>query len=237
MSLAVGRAPVLHVAGMLLFTALALWGVAVLLRDPRRRPLLVLILGAPAVMILHMGISHVRPYDWYLVPYLPGLLILIAAAIQSIAGSRRRPWALSAMAAALIVYAMVTQQPRQLLREHPIEPSRESVALYRPVTNPRNPAMDEVIGAGLAMYTEGYDPALYRVKDVAAMRELMAEEDRSGRPLWFNCGFMRFLRTQESTAPMCKLLEDEALFEHAATFWGMLPFTTRDVYRYKGAAD
>jgi hypothetical protein len=69
------------------------------------------------------------------------------------------------------------------------------------------------------------------------MRELMAEADRSGRPLWFNCGFMRFLRTQESTAPMCKLLEDEALFEHAATFWGMLPFTTRDVYRYKGAAD
>lgn len=252
MSQSVSQSPVLHVAGILLFVALVSWGLICTARSARLRPLLMLILGAPTIMIAHMAATHVRPYDWYLVPYLPGLMFLIAAAFHSrstspavsavgvppavsqSSASPRLPW----LAIGLVVFtlfAFITQTQRHFLRHGALEQSRESVAFYRPVINPRHPDIDKVLSAGLAMYTEGYDPVLFRVKDVDSMRSLMAEADRSGRPLWFNCGFMRFLRIQENTAPMCKLLEDDSLFERAHTFWGMLPYTTRDVYRYRGA--
>jgi hypothetical protein len=221
-------------AGVLLFVAVALWGAVTLAWNAKLRPLLVLIIGAPALMIAHMALSHVRPYDWYLVPYLPGLMFLMAAAFHSFAKTPRRCWALGAMILTLALFICVTWRERRLLREHPLESSRESVAFYRPVINPRHRDIDQVLSAGLAMYSEGYDPVLYRIKDEASMRELMAEADRSGKPLWFNCGYMRYMRVQENTAPMCKVLEDDTLFEHAKTFWGLLPFTTRDVYRYRG---
>jgi hypothetical protein len=228
------RAPLVYGAGILLFVAAALWGAVTMARDTRLRPLLLLIVGAPAVMIAHMAVSHVRPYDWYLVPYLPGLTFLMAAAFHPFARARGRCWALGAMILVLALFVCMTWRQRRYLREYPLESSRESVAFYRPVTNPRDRDIDQVLSAGLAMYSEGYDPVLYRIKDEASMRELMTEADRSGKPLWFNCGYMRYMRVQENTAPMCKLLDDDALFEHAKTFWGLLPFTTRDVYRYRG---
>jgi hypothetical protein len=143
--------------------------------------------------------------------------------------------ALSGLATVVILYGVVTAQPRLLLRNHPIEPSRESVALYRKVTNPRHPDIDKgVMSGALSMYTEGYDPALYRCAKVEELRALMAEADRTGRTLYINVGFLRFLRIAPETRPTCQLLEDATVFDHVATLPGLLPYTTRDVFRYRG---
>jgi hypothetical protein len=115
-----------------------------------------------------------------------------------------------------------------------LEPGRESVALYRTeVANPRNPDIDKkLISGALSMYTEGYDPALRRFKDSAGLKELTALADSTGRELYINVGFLRFVRT----GPMkevCDVIEDPAKFDHVATLYGLLPYTTRDVFRYR----
>ena len=48
-----------------------------------------------------------------------------------------------------------------------------------------------------------------------------------------NVGFMSFVRSNEAYAPTCNLLEDASKFEHIKSFPGLLPYTTRDVYRYR----
>jgi hypothetical protein len=95
------------------------------------------------------------------------------------------------------------------------------------------------MSGAIAMYSEGYDPALHRVDDVPALQALMAEADRTNRKLYMNVGYFKFLRDPvhaPNTAPMCKIMEDPAQFEHVATLPGLLPYTTRDVFRYKGKA-
>ena len=133
----------------------------------------------------------------------------------------------------VLLYAFVTWDPRQLLRQHPIEPSRESVALYRKIMTPRNPDIEkEVMSGGFAMYTEGYDPALHRFRTVEELRALMAEADRTQRKFYVNVGYMRFIRSAQPD--VSAVLDDPAVFEHAGHFHGLLPYTSRDVFRYRG---
>jgi hypothetical protein len=89
-----------------------------------------------------------------------------------------------------------------------------------------------VISGGFVFYTEGYDPALRRFKDAAGLRDLMAEAGRSHRQLFINTGMIEFARAY-GFAEVCAMLDDPAQFEHVATLMGLLPSTTREVYRWK----
>lgn len=234
MTLSMQHLRVLHIAGMLMFAGFLLYGLFKLAGDRDRRALLVLIIGGPLLMIAHAFVSQLRPYDWYLVPFLPGLLMLTGAAFQGLAQWNHRV-SVIIMGAGLLLFVFITRVPRHHLRAYPLEASRESVATYRKITNLRNPDFDkEVISCGLAMYTEGYDPGLYRVKDVTELQALMDLADRTGKKLYANVGFMSFVRSNEAYTPACDMLEDDSRFEHVKSFPGLMPYTTREVYRYRG---
>ncbi|MEY4484798.1 MAG: hypothetical protein RL693_2250 [Verrucomicrobiota bacterium] len=234
MTLTMERLPLLHVAGMILFLVLLMYGIFKLAGNRQHRALLILILGGPFLMILHAYIGKHRPYDWYLFPFLPGLTILMAGAFQGLAQWHKKA-SFIILTTALILFMVITHVPRHHLRAYPLEASRESVAAYRKITNLRNPDFDkEVISGGLLMYTEGYDPALYRIKDVTELQALMDQADRTGKKLYMNVGFMSFVRSSDEYGPTCRILEDDSKFEHLKSFPGLLPYTTREVYRYRG---
>lgn len=226
--------PWLHVAGIALMAGLFVAGAALLLKNRLQRPVVVFILGAPALMIVHMAITANRPYDWYFCPYVPGLCALIAVASAPLTNLRSRAVGVAALILTVSLFGYVTRVPRSLLRAYPLEPGRESVALYRTeVVNPRHPDIDKkLISGALSMYTEGYDPALCRFKDTAGLNELTALAERSGKELYVNVGFLRFVRTGVMK-DVCQVLEDPARFDHVATLYGLLPYTTRDVFRYR----
>ncbi|MFZ4763413.1 MAG: hypothetical protein ACOYMN_00565 [Roseimicrobium sp.] len=230
--------PWLYVAAMASFAALVLTGIFALARTRAQRALLVFCIGAPALMLLHMGLSGNRPYDWYFTNFLPGLFLLAAAgASLFLKACKAQALPVAALLMALALYAFVTERPRSLLRQHPIEPARESVALYRKMVNPRHPDIEkEVMSAGFSMYTEGYDPALRRFRTVEELRQLMAEADATGRRFYVNMGFMKFLRTLDSEKPIISLLDDPSVYEHVGHLHGLLHTTSRDVFRYRGQA-
>ncbi|TLD71254.1 hypothetical protein FEM03_06885 [Phragmitibacter flavus] len=235
MDLSMRWLPGLHWAGIGLFVGLLVAGLGLLVVDRKRWALLGFLVGGPLVMLTHMAVSHSRPYDWYFSPYVPGLLMVLAVGMTWLA---RRRFGVVALVVTVGLFALVTREPRRLFRDHPVEASRESVASYREVTNPRHPDIEkEVISGAYGMYTEGYDPAMRRFDDMQGLRDLMAEADRSSRRLYVNAGNIAFLRGSEATRDVTLMLEDAALFEPAGTFYGLLPFTTRSVFRYRGGAE
>lgn len=235
--------PVLQLVGIALILALLTLGVVALLRQRFRRALVLFALGAPVVMLLHMYLGQNRPYDWYFSPFVPGLFLLAAAGADSLVGydssrsTMPRALAQAGLAMTVLLFAFITRQPRSLLRDHAIEPTREAVAAYRTNINPLNPAIDEgVMSGAFRMYTEGYDPAEYRFDTVEELQKLMAEADRSARAFYINVGFFRYLQSQPSTKPICDMLTDPAIFELQSVHYGLLHPTTRHVFRYKGKA-
>lgn len=233
LSAAFGNHPVLFAAGMgaLLLTLLA--GLWALVTDRDRRLLLIFIVAPPALMLVHMMAGHNKPYPWYLLPYLPGLFMLVSAAASGLARWRvkHRGGLLLAMAT---LFALITAVPRDRMRHHPIEPSRESVASYRKIMSPRHPDFDkEVMGGALAMFTEAYDPAMYRADTLEEFRVILEEADRSGRQLYMNLGDLAFHKSNADLAPIIAILEDPTRFDHVGHFSGLMPFTSRDVYRYR----
>jgi len=229
------KLPWLHVAGVMLLGALLVLGLASLWNKRSQRPLLWFSLGAPAFMLLHMQLSNNRPYDWYFCPFVPGLFLVAAAGASSFrARFAGKAVPVAALTLAIALYAFVTRDPRSLLRAHPIEASRDSVALYRSVTNPRSPDFDrDVISGGFIFYTEGYDPAEWRFKDAAGLRALMAQAGRSRKQFFVNAGGIEYAR-RFGFADVCAILDDPAQFEHVKTLPGLMHTTTREVYRWRG---
>lgn len=236
MQISMQTLPWLHWVGIAFFILLAVTGILTLLKNRLQRPLVIFTLGAPALMLLHMAVSHNRPYDWYFTSFLPGLFLMAAAAAEAtLRVVPKRAVAVAGLVAVVGLYAFVTWQPRQLLRNHSLEQSRESVPYYRTkVTNPRHPDIEkDVISAGFTMYTEGYDPALLRFNSVEELRKLMEKADASGRRLAVNVAYLKFARLS-AAKDICVVLESSGQFEHVTTLYGLLPYTTRDVFLYKG---
>jgi hypothetical protein len=224
-----------------------LLGVVSLAMRPRARWLLVAILGAPALMITHMMLTGVRPYDWYFVPFLPGVFILLAAAPDAFSKLVLKTNGISKMRHSFILIWIITAfslcelaslvQARQLvlLIQNPVEPCRESVALTREITNPRHPDYDkDVITGGFSFYTEGYDPGMVRFQTAEELRSLMTRADAEKKKLFINFGFPAF--TREHNVDIFKLLDDPALFRRKAQLHGLFFTATREVYEYQARA-
>lgn len=233
-SLAQGDLPApLAAAWIALGGAAALLGSWNLARDPARRPLLVFLLGGPLLLLAHIALGGTRPYQWYLIPMLPNLFLLWAAAWGG-AGQKnaRRPVAAALVLAALAGVHVLALPTARLLTRFPIEACRESVALTRAVTNPRHPDYGrEAITAGPGMTTEAYDPAVIRFASADELRALIERARRENKPLFLNFGFRAFLR---GTSPeIFALIDDPALFEPVQTLPGQFLTTTREVWRLR----
>ena len=215
-------------------------GTLTLWRHPQKRWLLVVIFGAPLLMIAHQWHSHIRPYHWYLLPYFPGVCLLLAAAMsrhlfclvdeKAAAG---RMWRAGLACLVCILFFGLTARERDLLCTHPIEPCRESAALTRTITNPRHPDYDkDVITVAFAFTSEAYDPGQIKIENGRELRALMERADKEGKRLFVNFGHKAWAVMY--FADIVAIVDDPALFEHTATLPGLFLASTREVYRYKG---
>ncbi len=237
-SLLTGPLPVpLAAAWITLGAAVALLGVWNLARDPARRPLLVYLLGGPLLLLAHLIVGGTRPYQWYLIPMLPNLFLLWAAAWNSpAASSQRRPWLAAPVLAALAGVHLLALPTARFLTRFPIEACRDSVALTRSITNPCHPGYGrEALTASPGMSTEAYDPAVIRFSTAAELQALIHQARAAEKPLFLNFGFRRLL--QDAHPEIFTLIDNPALFESVQTFHGQFLSTTREVWRLRPAQD
>lgn len=223
------------IAGLTVRVGLVVSGGWILWRHPGHRWLLLPVLAGLALMILHSALDGVRPYHWYLIPYLPGFVILWAATFARMMSSSETAPSLSSIAVpAVLAICGVTagSQERANLRARPIEPCRESAALTRTITNPRHLDYDkDVITGAFSFYTEAYDPGQIRFENADGLKSLMRQADSEGKKLFVNFGFKAWAQLHFSDVVM--ILDGSGYFEHVATLHGQFHASTREVYRYK----
>lgn len=219
---------------MLLACALLIIGSWQLWRDPARRPLVIFLVGGPVLMLTQLFIGNTRPYHWYLMPFLPNLLLLLAAAWPS---PESRPTITTRVVPILLILTflgihLLGFETSRALTRHPIEPCRESVALTRSVTNPAHPNYGkEAITASPGMTTEAYDPAVIRFENADQLRALIAQSKSERRPLFLNFGFRRLLSSAQPE--IFALIDDPNLFEPIAVLHGQFIASTREVFRLR----
>jgi hypothetical protein len=216
-------------AGMLLSWAYGAWCMS---RERSQRWLLVVILGAPALMLLHLGLTGVRPYHWYLLIFLPGWVMLMLPVAQSWLKRQTKDWRKYGLFALLLALFFLSSKERSLLRHHPIEPNRESVFLTQQVTNPRHPDYGkESITAGFTMFTEAYDPTMVRFQTATELQELMKKARDSQRDLYINFGSRAFC---EANYPeLFHFFNDAAVFEVVKVLPGQFAAGTREVLKWR----
>ena len=225
--------PVISAAWIALGLALALLATLHILRDPQRRPLLAFLIGGPALLLAHLIIGHTKPYQWYLIPMLPCLFLLWAAAWN--AGDGPRPAHRLLQSALLLCLAgvhVLGLPTARLLTRFPLEACRESVALTRTITNPRHPGYgSDAITASPGMTTEAYDPAVVRFDTPDELRALIDRARSENKPLYLNFGFRQFLKSAQPE--IFRLIDDPALFETVQILPGQFFTATREVRRLR----
>ena len=229
-----GLPVVLDVIVLALSWSLIALGTKHLWSHRTQRGLILFLVGAPALMILHTIAGHTRPYHWYLIPFIPVLLALWAAGLTWVLARWAKAGLLVGIVFVFGTHALAWQQSR-LLVQHPIEANRESVALTRQVTNPRNPDYGKEALTGHCIMTPGcYDPAGIRFETVADLRALMARADREHKPLFVNFGFRELYA--ETKPDILALLDDRTLFDPVASLPGLFLSTSREVVRYRSTS-
>ncbi len=212
---------------------LAVLGAWQLAHDPGRRPLLAFLLGGPLLLLAHIVLGGTRPYHWYLIPTLPCLFLLWAAAWNRFGACRANQRALGIAALLILAGVHVLGLPTaRLLTRFPIEACRESVALTRTITNPRHPGYgSDTLTASPGMTTEAYDPAVIRFDTAEELRVLIDRARAEKKPLYLNFGFRPFL--QSAQPEIFTLIDNPALFEPVQTLPGQFFTATREVHRLR----
>lgn len=236
------RQPLATGAAWLVLGALALTGLWALVgRMFRGRGWLLVawIAGAPALMWLHMWLGDMKPYHWYLVLFLPGLVFTTAAGLDLV-WRLRMPDVLKRSATVLMLLSMfwLGNDRNRQLRHFPYEAGRDSVAVARMVTNPLHPDYNKhEMTVAFVMYTQLYDPGAVHIltsderEQVVELERLMDESDRTGATLSAHYGSPGLARL---VAPgMMRILENPEWFELVGVFPGHKDFTSREVRRYR----
>jgi hypothetical protein len=178
-------------------------------------------------------------YPWYFVFTLPGLVALVAFGLESLARTgRHRPLsqALAALAAIAVVtgYAALSEPVRADLRARPIEPARESVLIMRPSLDPFDPANERIVTLTLSSAQSYYDPHAIPVRELAALRRVLARADAEGKTVYLVYGREGLARRRNPE--IFELLQQEELFEHVASLAGTSPRGVQHIFRYRGGA-
>ena len=213
----------------------ALLGSWQLWQAPDRRPLLIFLFVGPALLIAHLIVGLTRPYQWYLIPILPNLFILWAAAWPTLTSRFRLPQTALILTTIAGVHLLALPTAR-LLTRFPIEACRESAALTRPILNPRHPGYGtDTLTASPGMATEAYDPAVIRLTSPEHLRSLIDRARSEKKPLFINFGYRTLL--QPAHTSLFALIDDPSLFEPLKTFPGQFVSTTREVHRLLPSQD
>lgn len=227
--------PLLSATWIALGGLTALLGAWQLWKASEQRPLLIFLFAGPLLLIVHLLIGHTRPYQWYLIPVLPNLLILWAAAWPTLKSRLRLPQTALVLTTLAGVHILALPTAR-LLTRFPIEACRETTALTRPILNPRHPGYGkDSITASPGMTTEAYDPAVIRLTSPEHLRSLIDRARSEKKPLFLNFGYRALL--EPAQPDLFALINAPTLFEPVKTFPGQFLSTTREVHRLLPAQD
>lgn len=182
------------------------------------------------------GLRDMLMYLWYVIYAVPGIAILTALGLDTLAApfTPARRLLMVGMTVAMIFlvwFAMGTSEQRRILRQHSTEPQRESVAATRPWLDPFDERNAGVITAGFLMTSVTYDPWVEQFETAAELQDLMRAADQTGRPLFVNFGQIGLARVRHPD--IMEWIEDPDLFEEVGIFHGLEPFNTRHVYRHR----
>ena len=234
-----GNTPLLIAAPFFIFLlTLTIAGIVRLAAASRRSlyflPIFVL---PPLLTYLHNAVSGTYLFRWYLLPALPLIVALwavgLSASTQLVTSRRWRDPALLAITlTALAIYGTATHHQRTLYRQHPIEPSRDAVALTREVTNPFAPEYDtSAITASFHMPTPAYDPGARYVHSAEELKQLAAQASALNIPLYVHFAQPGLART---TSPdILDLLESETFFTPLPPLHGQDEQCTRYIYEFE----
>ena len=225
---------------VLTFTAVAgalAAGVAALIGAGSRQRWLFVLLGAIGpFMYLMARLQGNFLYPWYMVLSLPGFAILVGVGVDVLAGrvlGDKHRWVLPVVFLAL--FGGVTWAQNQVLRQHPVEPMRESVAAMRTERNALTAGLPGKVLTGSACYPARlYDPAAVPLKSVADLRALMARADEQKLPLFIDFADRNFLKLRDPE--MMAVLDDVTKFVALPVFPGIHNQAERWVFRYLGQA-
>lgn len=230
--------PVLTAAGIILLDLVLLLGVIGWWREGGLCRALVpaLVLYIP-LAILHALLTGSTMYPWYLMPGMPGLVLLGAGGLALLARLLQPAGGWLAATAAIALYAWGTADQRKVLRTVDLEPMRQGTKLTRAVSLPSDPRIHDVITLDIAHTTRGYDPASRPVavtEDPTPMIELLREADAAGKPVFAhigNPGFARSVRPRHFA-----ILDDPGIFDRIAVLYGLDHMCTREVFAYRPGA-
>jgi hypothetical protein len=195
---------------------------------------LALLLPAPIAYAISKACGNYL-FEWYLLFFLPGVVVAIAAGLDRlrIALSRK----LGVPAAILLVagffggYFMFTTPQRTWLLNRPIQQIRESAEATRPVLNPFAKENEHILTASFIGPPDPYDANIILFRSVHELSELMTRADAQGKVLFVNFGFLT--TAQIRFRSILNVLSDSSLFEKTADLQGFDPVNDRYVYRYK----
>lgn len=200
----------------------------------RQRWLLVVLLAVGPFMYAMAKIQGNFLYPWYMVLALPGVALVIGAGVDSLASrflANGCRWGLPV--AFLGLFATATWGQNQVLRDHPVEAMRESVAIMRTERNALTADLRSTVLTGSTCYPARlYDPAARPLRSAADLRALMAEADARHIPMFVNFADQVFFTRRDPA--MMALLNDRRLFEEPLIFPGIHNQAERNVFHYLG---
>ncbi len=228
-------APLLAAAALLAAACLA----AALARGARRGPFQVsfaIACALPPITAFVQGKAMgFYLFPWYAVWQLPMWIALFSAGAVTLA---RRPGAARFKAAphaaaglALALVTLATWNPRNAYLSVPVEPQRESAAVFRPSPNPYAPGHGEILSASIVTANHAYDPWNHRLREVGDLWPLIARAEQTGKPLYVDTAWLERVRSHHPD--FVPVLLDRRHFDPVAKLHGLQPQNTRYVFRYR----
>lgn len=230
-------APVLTWTGLSVLVAVWLLGLVWWWRQAgvARALLPALVLMCPLMLAQAAALQNFL-YTWYLLPALPGMVLVGAGGLMAVVQAfRTRPTAPGTLAAAVLtgLFAWGTHAQRKVLRENPVERMREGTKLTRDISLPSDPRLGDVLTLDILMTPRGYDPAALPLDedDPDLLKRYLSRADTEGKPLYAHYGHPGLANAVRPK--LMALIHDPALFDLVQILPGLDAPYTRLVYRYR----
>lgn len=198
--------------------------------------MMILPLILPAVLcFIQVRASGGHMYEWYVIFVLPGVIGMTALGMDEIlaVASSRASRIATGLAVVLLLggYAVWTFPQRALLRNHSMQPNRESVELTRTTLDPLDPSQQNILTATFLGEPFPYDPNMIVFHTMAGFEKLIRQAEAENKPLFINLGYL--VTVEGEHYHKYEFLKKSGLFEDLGLLRGMEVLQSRHVFRYK----
>jgi len=213
--------------------------------------IMVPVVGAGVAFWCYGHFNEKYLFPWYFVYLQPVYLLLVSTGlvflydiivrIPGFGRSRgdRSLLAVSGIACLGVIAFYFSWFKLSVMREHSIDPLRESVLYTRHSLDPDDPRRSEVLTAHLHFGAFSYDAhafpidkAFSKQPTIPGITKLMRTSDAFGVPLYINIGYP--IDARSILPDLMNIVDDQSLFEAERVFWSSEPQLVREVFRYKG---